>query len=177
MSPHETARHDRFLRLFTANEAAVRAYVRSLVPTRDDAREIMQEAAIVLWRKFGDYATEEDFRKWAFGVAKFCVLAWRRDKARDRLVLGEEAMELVAAHAAEHEDRLAVQREALEDCVARLPAAQRDLLGSAYAPGARIDRVAAEHGRTAMALYKTLHRLRLVLIDCTREALREGGRA
>jgi len=42
---------------------------------------------------------------------------------------------------------------------------------AAYAPGARIDRLASELGRTPMALYKTLHRIRLTLMDCTRRVL------
>ena len=58
----DSTRHDQFLRLFTTHEPAVRGFVRSLLPTREDAHEVMQEVALVLWRKFGDYATGEDFR-------------------------------------------------------------------------------------------------------------------
>ena len=44
--------HEKFVTLFAANEAAIRAYVRRLVPTRDDAADVMQGVALVLWRKF-----------------------------------------------------------------------------------------------------------------------------
>src|SRR5690242_16712073 len=100
MLPTDDQRHDDFLRLFTANEPALHGFVRSLVPTREDAREVMQEVALVLWRKFGSYATGEDFRKWAFGVARFEVLAWIRDRARDRHVFSAETFEIVANHSA-----------------------------------------------------------------------------
>jgi RNA polymerase sigma-70 factor (ECF subfamily) len=42
---------------------------------------------------------------------------------------------------------------------------------TAYAPGVKIDNLAAQLGRTAMALYKSLHRIRLTLMDCTRRVL------
>ena len=44
--------HDHFLRLYVENEEALRGFVRSLVPTLEDAREVMQDVAAVLWRKF-----------------------------------------------------------------------------------------------------------------------------
>ena len=84
MSPADRDHHDRFLRLFMANEEALRGFVRSLVPTLEDAREVMQETAAVLWRKFVELDSPENFRRWAFGVARFEALAFRRDRARDR---------------------------------------------------------------------------------------------
>jgi hypothetical protein len=48
MSPREIDRHREFLRCFTAQEAAIRAYVRRLVPLRADADDVMQEVAVVV---------------------------------------------------------------------------------------------------------------------------------
>jgi RNA polymerase sigma-70 factor (ECF subfamily) len=165
--------HDRFLRLFTAHEPAVRAYVRRLVPSRDDAREVMQEIALVLWRKFAQVAKDEDFGPWAFGVARFEALAWLRDRARDRLTLSAEVLELVADESGRAEERLAAQREALEDCLRKLPEQQQGLVRAAYAGGARIQELAAESGRTVAGFYQWLHRIRLALLECTRRKMHE----
>lgn len=170
-------RHDQFLRLFTANEPAIHAFVRSLVPTREDAREVMQEVAVVLWRKFAAFASGEDFRKWAFGVARYEVLAYVRDKARDRHLFDDALLLTLAEESAAGHDRREAQRAVLEHCLRKLDPGQRDLVLHAYAPGARIDRLATERGQTAMALYKILHRLRLALIDCTRRHFDAEGRA
>ena len=35
--------------------------------------------AVVLWKKFGEFDGTRDFRKWAFGVARFEALAFLRD--------------------------------------------------------------------------------------------------
>ena len=74
----EKDKHTCFLGLFTANEASIHGYVRRLVYKREDAMDVMQKIAIVLWKKFDQLQSDNDFRKWAFGVARFEVLAWRR---------------------------------------------------------------------------------------------------
>jgi RNA polymerase sigma-70 factor, ECF subfamily len=169
--PTDDPRHDDFLRLFTANEPPLYGFVRSLVPTREDAREIMQEVVLVLWRKFSAYRTGEDFRRWAFTVARYEVLAYVRDRARDRHVFGDDVFSLLADQALEMNERLDAQRAALEECMQKLPADQRALVVAAYTPGARIDRLAEQCGRTAMSLYKKLQRIRLVLLDCVQKSL------
>ncbi|MBN8626442.1 MAG: DUF1501 domain-containing protein, partial [Planctomycetes bacterium] len=60
----------------------------------------MQDISLVLKQKFDTFQGHGDFRRWAFGVARFEVLAWRRDKARDRLVLtkADELCVLTAMH-------------------------------------------------------------------------------
>jgi RNA polymerase sigma-70 factor (ECF subfamily) len=175
MPPAEQPHDDQFLRLYTAHEPSLRGFVRSLVPTRDDAREVMQEVAVALWRKFGELANPSDFRRWAFGVARMEVLAWRRDRGRDRHVFGEQAMTAIAEHTTHLSHRLDLQHEALEECLGKLPADQRAHVRAAYAPGARIDQLATRQGRSAMALYKTLHRIRLALVECTRAVLAREG--
>jgi RNA polymerase sigma-70 factor (ECF subfamily) len=141
------------------------------VPTLSDANDVMQEVAIVLWEKFTEYESSEDFKRWAFGVARFKVLSWQRDRVRDRHVFGLETTELLAVEAERHAGFLDAQRVALENCLRKLSHEQRSLVSSAYAPGARIDALADSMGSTAMALYKKLHRIRLLLVACTRREL------
>ena len=172
MTAPEGRNEEQFLRYFTAHEAAIRAFVRSLLPTREDAAEVMQEVAVVLWRKFREFSTEEDFRRWAFGVARYEVLAYARDKARDRLVFSEDVTALLADQATEAAGTLDSQREALENCLNKLGTRERKLVNAAYAPGVRMDHLAGEIGRTPMSLYKALHRIRLNLLDCVRHILR-----
>jgi len=177
MPPSEDQHHDDFLRLFAVSEPALRAFVRSLVPRREDVPEVMQEVAVVLWRKFDTLAAPGDFRKWAFGVARLEALAWARDKARDRHVFDPDLLATLADAAESSSQRLGTQREALEDCLGKLPEARRQLVLSAYAPGTRIEQIAVQRGQTPMALYKVLHRIRLALVECTRRALAQEQHA
>jgi len=171
MPDSEQDLHRPFLRQFTSNEAAIRAYVRRLVPSRADADDIMQEVSVVLWEKFATFREDGDFRAWAFGVARFEVLAWLRDKGRDRLVLSEKAVELLASEMPGDQTHFEKQREALDQCIGEVAPAQRDLLMQAYQPGSRIGTLAREHGRTEPGMYQWLYRLRKMLLDCIRKSL------
>ena len=62
---NEEDKHNCFLSLFTAHEAAIHRYVRSLVYKREDALDVMQKAAIVLWKKFDQLKKEDEFKKWS----------------------------------------------------------------------------------------------------------------
>ena len=175
MEEDGTASHERFLTLFTVNEPAIRAFVRRLVPTRHDAADVMQGVALVLWRKFPALEESDQFRKWAFGVARYETLAWLRDKARDRLVLADDVLDTVAHESAQIENRLSAQREALECCLEKLPDEQRTLILAAYAPDVPIQDVAERSGRTVAAFYQWLHRMRVRLLECTRRTLQGEG--
>ncbi|MFO0824314.1 MAG: sigma-70 family RNA polymerase sigma factor [Gemmataceae bacterium] len=159
------------MRLFLQHEDALRAFIRSLVPTQESAREIMQDVAVVLWRKFDGVEDNEDFRRWAFGVARLEALEYRRTRARDRHVFGDEVISLLAASAEASAEVFEAERRALGECLQKLPEPQRVLVETAYAPRVRIDELAARSGRTAMSLYKALHRIRLALMECTEKVL------
>src|SRR5208283_3008130 len=122
-----TPQDERFVRLFAANEPAIRTFVRRLLPTREDVCDVMQEVAVLLWRKFDPSYSDLDFRKWAFWVARYEVLAWRRDHARDRHILSEEVLMLIAEESVQVEDVLDSQREALKSCLEKLAEPQRKL--------------------------------------------------
>jgi RNA polymerase sigma-70 factor (ECF subfamily) len=171
---HENLRHERFVRQFAANEPAVRAFVRRLVPAREDANDVMQEVAVALWRKFEPKLGDEGFRRWAFGVARYEVLAWRRDKARDRHVLNEEVLNLLADEAVAREESLGTQREALTACLEKLERPQRELLLAAYTESQGIQAVAQRSGRSVRGFYQWLYRVRTALLDCIRRATKEA---
>ena len=175
MDEKESQTHALFLTLFTSNEPAIRAYVRRLVPRRQDAADVMQGVALVLWRKFEELHDPDGFRLWAFGIARYEALGWLRDKARNRLVLAQDVIEVVAVESAQQESRLDTQRDALADCLEKLPRDQRELVLAAYAPDASIQDVAQRSGRTVAAFYQWLHRIRGRLLECTHRVLKAEG--
>ncbi len=95
MTDFEQQRHDLLLRLYVEHEESLRGFVQSLVPTLEDSREVMQDVAAVLWRKFEDITSMDDFRRWAYGVARFLAMEFLRTRRRDRHVFGEEALRLL----------------------------------------------------------------------------------
>ena len=161
--PSETPQHDQFLRLYALHEVALHTFVRSLLPTRQEASEVMQEVIVALWQGFH---SAEEFRPWAFGVARNLVRMHLRRRVRDRHVFDDELVNRLADLAMQQEPQHLTEREALESCLQKLPAEQRDLVLTAYTKDTRIDDFAQRRGQTAMALYKLLHRIRQALLDC-----------
>ena len=171
MTDSDREQHDQFLRFFMRHEESLRVFLRSLLFTHDEEREVMQEVAVVLWRKFDVGMDSQSFCRWAFGVARMEALAFRRDRARDRHTFGNEVFELLSQTVVNYSSSLEAERRALDLCLKKLPEDQRQIIQNAYAPGVKIDQLANRMGRTAMALYKTLHRIRLMLMDCTRRVI------
>ena len=163
-----SSRHAHFLRCFTSHEAAIRAYVRRLIPTRADADDVTQEVAVVLWGKFAQFREGADFRAWAFGVARYEVLAWLRDRGRDKLVLASDVVEMLADEAARDLEYLEQHRWALRQCLDKLDANQRSLLLESYSSEKRIHEIAQTSGRSIAGFYQWLHRMRRILLDCIR---------
>ena len=168
----EEENHRRFLGLFTAHESAIHAYVGRLVPRREDALDVMQEVAMVLWKKFGQLKADEDFRRWAFGVARFQVLAWRRDLARERerLVLSSETIEIMAKETEGASEQLDMEREAiLQHCLGKLKGEQRSAVEGMYGGQGDVTNLAGKFGKTVTGFYQWIYRIRQTLSKCAQK--------
>ncbi|WP_246106064.1 sigma-70 family RNA polymerase sigma factor [Rosistilla ulvae] len=161
----------RFVRQFDCHEAAIRAYVRRLIPSRIDADDVVQEVAVVLWEKLDDFDEEGNFRSWAFSIARFKALAWIRDKGRQNMVLDMDVVSTLADEAERDESDLERQRHALRSCLKKLPAEQRRLVANAYHRDARMEDLAASSGRSAAGFYQWLYRTRQILLECIQRQL------
>lgn len=177
MGASDDRHYEEFVRAFTHHEPQLRAFVRSLLPSWNDVDEVMQETSLVLWRKWSDFDPESDFIKWGCVVARFEVLKHRRRKARDRHVFDADVIELLAEEGAEEAGSLDRQRYALDKCLGELPENQRRIVMAAYAPGRTIKETAAQTGKSATALYKTLNRIRAALLRCVDNSVRKEGLA
>ena len=166
--PPEHPPHDQFLRLYAEHEVALHTFVRSMLPTREEALEVMQEVIVILWQKF---SLVDDFRPWAFGVARIAALRHLERRKRDRHLFDCELVSQLADESAAMSERHSDQREALERCLQKLPATQRELVINAYTKGTRMDDLATRRGQTPMALYKLLHRIRQALLECVQRTL------
>lgn len=172
-SQDKTTDHEAFLRLFTKFEGNLRAFVASLLPTWEGVDEVMQESSIVLWRKFAqfDQRAEKGFLDWAFMIARYEVLKYRRRRATDRLQFSEDVFELLASTAEKVSATQDQRLRLLQECVANLKAGQLELVNAVYEEGAAIKDVAAQIGRSPTGLYKALARIRNRLATCVRTKL------
>ncbi|NBV21552.1 MAG: sigma-70 family RNA polymerase sigma factor [Proteobacteria bacterium] len=160
-----------FLRLWTHHEPELRAFVRAGVPNAVEVDEVMQETSLVAWRKFSSLSDVSQFPRWACLIARYEILMARRRHARDRLVLDEDILALLADEGAEEMPVRQQQLAALEHCIAKLPRERRELALAAYAPATKMKELAAQLGRTEGSLYQLLARIRQELLMCVERTL------
>lgn len=163
-----------FLRLFAVHRQRIFQYILGLIPNLHDAEDVLQETNVVLWRKFGDFKPGTSFVAWATRIAHFEVLRHRRRQARSRkqIILDEEVLQLLAYDASGNCDHLAAASEVLHRCVEKLSDADRELLRLTYSTAQKITDIAAQIGRPANSVYKSLGRIRQALMDCVKRGLR-----
>lgn len=162
-----------FVQLLSRHEPVIRAFLRALLPSAGDVDAVMPEVALIAWRKFSELEEREAFPRWACVIARYEVLRYRRDKARERFVLSEAVLATLADEGADEFTRRERQMAALEDCLERLPAQRRSLVLWCYSPGASIKDIAARTGQSEDGLYQLLRRIRLELHRCVENAMRK----
>ncbi len=177
--PDSEDSHERFITLLTKHERVIRASICAVIRRSEDVDEIMQNVSLVAWRKFETLTEPEGFAKWACVIARYEVLAFQRDKARNRFELDEKLIEKITAEAANEIPHLNRRLYLLDSCLQKLPDERRRLVLQAYEPGCKTADLAGKLGKTANGLYQLLRRIRLDLKQCVERELTletgEGG--
>lgn len=170
---------DRFMSLFIRRERAVRAFVRSLLSSSQDVDDLMQDIGLACWHKFSQFdpkGSDQDFLRWCCVIARFEVLRFRRTRARDRMVLSEEVIAILATEAEGRLHQSGSERQALKHCLQKLGEFERRLLLSIHTRGDSISTIARESNQNARRLYTKLNALRDLVSDCVRQSLAQGDR-
>ena len=170
--------YDQFVSLFARHERAIRGFVSSLLPSNQDVDDVMQEVGLACWHKFKTFDCDGapgDFVRWACVIARFEVLRHRRNLARDRLVLSEEVIQLLATDAEIRLEKAQEERAAVESCLKKLSDPERRLLLSVHTRGDSIARIADELGEQSRRLYSKLNVLRDLIAECVRQQLAAGN--
>ncbi|BCX46209.1 hypothetical protein HAHE_01170 [Haloferula helveola] len=158
-----------FSQLLIANRHRIYGFIFSLVHNHQGAEDLMQEVSMVLWRKFDQFEEGTDFAAWAMSVARFCSLNWRRKQAKLPLALDDEDLMRLAddamAVACEIDDR----RDALQQCLPRLPQRCRKVVWARYQDEATVPEIAERNDLSVRSIYLLLEKAHGMLLDCIRE--------
>lgn len=165
-----------FARLFAEHHRRIYAYVRAIVPDRNDADDVVQNTCVVLWERFEDFNLGTDFGAWAIAVAFNQVRSHRNRQQRERLRFSDDLVNRITAveqHlAGEVDDRQA----ALQSCLERLRGRDRELISSYYADSASARSVGERLEMPITTVYKTVDRIRKRLFDCIERRLSQDKR-
>jgi RNA polymerase sigma-70 factor, ECF subfamily len=162
---------EEFARLFSRNARRIYGFIMTLVFNHHDAEEVFQNTNVVLWNKFADFRPGSNFFAWASRIAYFEVLSLMKHQRRSR-TFSDEALELLATEAVALSDKSSDQFEALDDCLSRLTAADRELLEERYYYQRPPKQIAANQSRSVHSVYRALSRIHNVLLNCVQRNLK-----
>jgi RNA polymerase sigma-70 factor (ECF subfamily) len=166
---HDDARDDRvaeFLELYSSHYPRLQFYVTALLPTANDASDVLQETSMVLWRKFDTFELGTNFFAWACKIARFQVMKYRERQGRSARLFDTTLLEKLADEACDERFVRGVPLAALENCLGKLSETDRSLIRRRYQPNTSVQQLATDVGRTANSLSKSLGRIRRVLLEC-----------
>lgn len=163
---------------FLANRQHLMAFIYGLVRDWQVSEDILQETWLKLANAIQQGTAIEQPLKWCRKVAKNLVLQhWRRQ--RNAKVVADssllELLDFVELAFEEHSfDQTSDRQQALNDCVAVLPAKSRRLLSLKYGDGCSLEQIAQTVQQSTAAVIKALLRLRYALSICVEKKLKLG---
>lgn len=139
---------------------------------REQTLEVLQRTNLVICEKADEFSQGSSFVAWAFTIAKFQVMAWRKLYQRERLVFTDAVSELLDR--SPEAEAAAVDRRipSLRRCIERLRTADQELVKRRYRDGEQIQHVAKILGKSVDVISMRLMRIRRQLADCVAVSLK-----
>jgi RNA polymerase sigma-70 factor (ECF subfamily) len=154
------------------DQSRLYGYIHSLVRDLNDADDLFQQTAFILWKKFSEFDPRRSFFAWACGIARLEVANFLRRRSRQRLYFCDDLnLLLIEAQAEMTTEEEQDRREALARCVERLRQRDRDLLHECYGGSSDVNAAADRRGRSSQSVYNSLRRIRRALFDCVARTL------
>lgn len=178
MSTDHPAKHtENLIVLLTQHQEQIFRYIFSLVSVEADARDILQETSLALFRKWEQYDATRPFVPWAYRFAYLQVQKHREKSARSPLLFGEDEIDLLAQERERIEPQLDERLRLLDGCLERLTAQDKDLVTSRYAMRQSAEEMMRRFSLSRRTLFRNLELLRERLHECVTRQLRSEGLA
>jgi RNA polymerase sigma-70 factor (ECF subfamily) len=175
MTPESVSRTEQFVLLLAQHQEPVFRYIFSLVACEADARDILQETSLALYRKFDAYDASRPFLPWAYRFAYLQVQKHREKAARSPLLFSEDVMDLLAHDRERMEPELDQRLRLLNRCLAKLTPQDKELVTSRYAMRQGAEEMMRRFAMSRRTLFRNLELLRLRLHECVTRQLQSEG--
>lgn len=157
---------------FVSNQDMLYGYIVSILPNWADADEVFQETSLILWEKRESYDPTRSFVAWSYGIARNVALNFIRKNRTPRATLTPELFSKIEEVRLRVGDALQRQADALQHCLGLLSEKQRAFVMHCYSAEIPMSQLAGRLGISENAIYLRLSRLRRILSDCVRRAMR-----
>ena len=85
--PAHADRMAEFVELYAKYYPRIQYYLMALLPTSNDAADVLQETSLVLWKKFDSFETGTNYLAWACKIARLQALKHYQRASRNRKVV------------------------------------------------------------------------------------------
>jgi len=162
--------------LMVEYQAQIYAFIRSMVFNPQDARDVLQDVNVILYRKKESFELETNFKAWAFTIARFeCLSYLARHKKKQWSTLDTGLIESLAEEAETEPYAIHPRRLALQHCIRILPDESQRLIQAHYKKRMSIEKNAKHSQLTSTALKQKLYRIRNRLRKCIFTYLNESS--
>ena len=175
MSSESVQRTEQLVLLLTQHQEPLFRYIFSLVACEADARDILQETSLALYRKFDAYDASRPFLPWAYRFAYLQVQKHREKATRSPPLFSEDVMDLLAHDRERMEPELDQRLQFLDGCLAKLTPQDKELVTSRYAMRQGAEEMMQRFAMSRRTLFRNLELLRQRLHDCVTRQLQSEG--
>jgi RNA polymerase sigma-70 factor (ECF subfamily) len=165
---------DRVLKEAFACHSALVGYAYALLPDRARAEDAVQNAYLVITRKYDTFTLGTSVIAWCRSIVRLEVLQILRKHSReiateDSLLFDSIADSFEKMDTPDREAIRSERRQNLAGCLKRLPERSRILVSGRYLEGHGLSALASGLNMTEAAVRKSIYRVRQALRQCMEE--------
>jgi len=160
-----------FIADLTRYQPQLQGFIAASVGNPVASLDILQNTNLSLWSKSKAYDPSRPFLPWALTFARFEVLAYFRDRKRDRHAFSSDLVELMFDTAGGMVEEIPERQLALRKCLGLLSEEHRQLLTLKYVNKLSLVQISGMLDTTVAAVKCKLSRIRRKLADCVTRRL------
>ncbi|MCK5000210.1 MAG: sigma-70 family RNA polymerase sigma factor [Anaerohalosphaera sp.] len=162
----ELSKQARFFKLYNSVQTRLYSYLYTVVHNRNDAEDLLQETATILWDKFDQFQEGTNFGAWAVRIARNKALEFMRRNKKTRMIFDSDFYNQVSEHAKKSSSDVNARSNALLFCLEKLPDKSKELLSMRYKKELTIKRISQLMDRSTNGLYQTYSKIIEALRNC-----------
>ncbi len=155
------------------------AYARSLLGNYAAADDVLQEALLVVFKKFDQFREGTSMLAWCRSIVRIEVLRAKQRQQRERTMAERLLDDAIDAafdefQTSRRHDDAESWRDALRGCLDRVPQRGQSVLRARFADESSYQQIGERLGMTIEAVRKTLFRLKKQVRSCVETSLRSA---
>ena len=148
-------------------------FILKRLANRDQTSEVLQRTNLVICQKASDYRPGTRFEAWTFTIARFQLMAWRKNQSRNRLVFSDTVYEQIDKQTEQSDVDEDTRVSALKDCIKQLNSDESKLLEQRYHEDLPLATIASTMNMSIDAIGMRLSRIRKKLGQCIQQKLQK----